>query len=490
MLPEELIDLARNVMKTKAETQTIEVKSAHDGCPKRLYDTLSAFSNQDSGGVILFGLDERQDFRPVGVYDLQDLQKRVTEQCQGMCPAVRAVFTIAEIDGAPICSAEIPGLDLSERPCYYDGSGRLKGSYIRVGDADEPMTDYEIYALEAFRRHLHDDERPVERADAEALNMDTADAYIVKRQQDRPGFAQRPLSEKRKALAILTDEDHPTLASLMNFGIYPQAYFPQLSMTAVVVPGPSLGDMDESGARFLDNKRIEGTIAEMVEGALAFCQRAMTTRTIIDPRTGERRDQPEYPITAIREAILNAVIHRDYSLYTEGTPIQIDFFSDRLEIHSPGTLYGRMTVEQLGKARPDFRNPTLAVMAESQIRVENRYSGIPTMRREMAAAGLPAPVFRNGRNEFVVTFYNRQPSADAPSTPSAPQDRHAASGGKDLLRFCQTPRTRTEIADFLGVRTVSYAMRVYVAPLLQEGRLKLLYPDAPRSRKQKYYSQS
>lgn len=132
----------------------------------------------------------------------------------------------------------------------------------------------------------------------------------------------------------------------------------------------------------------------------------MKTRTIIDPETGERRDQTEYPLTAIREAILNAIIHRDYSLYTEGTPIQINFFSNRLEIHSPGTLYGPITVEQLGKVRPDFRNPTLAVMAESQIQVENRYSGIPTMRREMARCGLPAPQFYNGRNEFIVTFYN------------------------------------------------------------------------------------
>ena len=73
----------------------------------------------------------------------------------------------------------------------------------------------------------------------------------------------------------------------------------------------------------------------MVDETVAFCRRNMKVRTIIDPKTGTRSDRPEYPIEAIREAILNAVIHRDYSIYTEGTPVQIDFFTDRLEIHSP-----------------------------------------------------------------------------------------------------------------------------------------------------------
>ena len=91
-----------------------------------------------------------------------------------------------------------------------------------------------------------------------------------------------------------------------------------------------------------------------------------------------------YLINALREAILNALIHRDYSSYTEGTPVQLDFFTDRLEIHSPGGLYGRTTVEELGHSRPDLRNPALAVMADTLTDAENRYSGIPTIRRPIA----------------------------------------------------------------------------------------------------------
>ena len=180
MLREELVELANEIIKSKAETQNIEVKAAQGGCPKRLYDTLSSFSNQDDGGILLFGIDEKQGFIPVGVYDLQDLQKKVTEQCNQMVPPVRAVFTLAEIDGFPICSAEIPSLDLVERPCYYSGTGRIKGSYIRVGDADLPMTDYEIYTYEAFKCHVHDDERVLERAELSLLDSGRIQQYIQK----------------------------------------------------------------------------------------------------------------------------------------------------------------------------------------------------------------------------------------------------------------------------------------------------------------------
>lgn len=89
MQAEELVMLVQTVQKQRCETQTIEVKSAHKGCPSRLYDTLSSFSNQDSGGILLFGLDETNGYEVVGVYDPQDLQRRVAEQCKQMEPVVR-----------------------------------------------------------------------------------------------------------------------------------------------------------------------------------------------------------------------------------------------------------------------------------------------------------------------------------------------------------------------------------------------------------------
>lgn len=477
MLPENLKELVNEIINQKTEKQDIELKAAEKGCPSRLYDTLSSFSNQDTGGILIFGIDETQHFKIVGVYDLQDLQKKVTEQCLQMEPPVRAVFTVAEYDGVYICSAEIPGLDISERPCYYTGKGRLKGSYIRVGDADLLMTDYELYSLEAFRKHLHDDERIVERATLESLDQDGVAAYIEQKKIDRPKFAQLPENMMYEMLNILRN-GKPTLAALLNFGIYPQGYFPQLGITAIVVPGTAIGDTTEQDVRFLDNKRIEGSLNAMVKEAIAFCVRNMKVRTVIDRTTGERKDQTEYPVAAIREAVLNAVIHRDYSFYTEGMAIQIDMFIDRMEIHSPGSLYGRMTVDQLGIAKTDIRNPALAVMAESMTEAENRYSGIPTMRNEMKAYGLPEPKFENRRNEFVVTFYNTVEAGTA--------EADVEIGKKNLLDFCRTPRTRKEIADFLQVKTVGYAINKYVRPLVEAGTLQMTCPERPKSRTQKY----
>lgn len=482
MLEENLVELANKIMKQKAEEQTIEVKSANKGCPKRLYDTLSSFSNQDSGGILLFGLDEMQDFNVVGVYDLQDLQKKVTEQCLQMEPPVRTVFTFAQINGLNVCSAEIPGIDLSERPCYYKGIGKVKGSYIRVGDADLPMTDYELYSFEAFRKHLYDDERLVDRASIKSLDLASVEKYVLEKRADRPKFAQLPLETAYEMLNILRNEK-PTLAALMNFGIYPQGYFPQLGITAVVVPGTLIGDTDDNDVRFLDNKRIEGNLSSMLLEATAFCMRNMKTKTIIDKKTGQRKDQTEYPITAIREAILNALIHRDYSIYTEGTPIQIIFFTDRLEIHSPGSLYGRMTVDQLGIAKPDLRNPALAVMAEALTDAENRYSGIPTMRKEMKAFGLPEPVFENRRNEFVVTLYNSNKKEEFSYT----ETDNKYTYEEKILSFCREPKTRAEIAAYLGKKTVFYVTDKYIMPLVRKGKLQMTIPDKPKSRKQKYY---
>ena len=85
MQVEELVVLAQKIQKLKCEFQTVEVKSATQGCPK-LYDTLSSFSNQDDGGVIVFGLSETESFKTVGVYDAQELQKKVWQNCNLIIP--------------------------------------------------------------------------------------------------------------------------------------------------------------------------------------------------------------------------------------------------------------------------------------------------------------------------------------------------------------------------------------------------------------------
>lgn len=139
-------------------------------------------------------------------------------------------------------------------------------------------------------------------------------------------------------LISITRDEQVTLSAALLFSPYPQAYYPQLSITAVVVPGKEMGVLGEHGERFLDNQRIEGTIEDMLVGAIAFVARNMRSKTIINPTNGKREDKTDYPITAIREAILNALVHRDYSIHTEGMPVQIIVFEDRLEIRNPGGI--------------------------------------------------------------------------------------------------------------------------------------------------------
>lgn len=481
MLFDEFKSLLAEVKLMKCETQTLEIKKAKEGSPARLYDTLSSFSNQEEGGVILFGIDEQNEFSETGVYDAHDLQKKICEQCKEMEPPVRPLLNAFEIDGKVFVTAEIPGLDVTRRPCFYKGKGRLKGAYIRIGDSDEPMTEYEIYSYEAFRERHQDDIRIVDRADAAAMDLDAIQNYFYMIKKERTNFSKLTEQEVSE-LANLTIKGKYTVSAVLMFGKYPQTFYPRLCITAVRIPGTELGALGDEGERFLDNRRMDGSIQEMFEGAMQFVQANMRTKTIINPQTGHREDRVEYPQAAVREAILNALAHRDYSVHSEGMPIQILMFSNRMEIRNPGGLYGRMQINQLGKAQPDTRNPVLVSMMEAMNLTENRYSGIPTIRREMKTAGLPEPEFFDERGSFVVRFYNRSES----SSKYEAMDAKLTEDELKLIEFCHIARSKKEIADYLGISTVWYVISKYVYPLVDKGYLQMTMPEKPGSPKQKY----
>ena len=483
MTTEELIEKLNYIQKIKCETQTIELKSANQGCPKRLYDTLSSFSNQDEGGIIFFGIDEKQGYKEVGVYDVQDIQKKINEQCLQMEPVVRPLLTVAEKNGKFFVTAEIPGLDLTERPCYYQGRGRLKGAYTRVGDSDEPMTEYEVYSYEAFRKKYQDDIREAYRVTLKSLNQELLGKYIIFLKEGKPNLSSLRETEIYELMSI-TRNNQVTLSAALLFSPYPQAYFPQLCITAVVVPGTEVGQLGEEGERFLDNLRIEGNIPEMLDGAIQFVRKNVRKATIINPITGQREDRTEYPITAVREAVLNALVHRDYSIHTEGMPIQLLIFDDRMEIRNPGGIYGRIKVNQLGKVQPDTRNPVLASALEILGITENRYSGIPTIRKEMESFNLLEPEFIDERGSFIVKFFKEEKK----STSKAGEVLEIEEDIRNLLLFCKTPRTRKEICEYLGLTSVTYAIQTHVMPLVEKGLMKLSIPDKPKSSKQLYYS--
>lgn len=471
MQTEALKRLVYDIQVKKTETQTIELKSAGHGCPTRLFDTLSSFSNQDEGGVIVFGIDENDDFVVKGVYDPQDLQKKVTEQCKQMEPSVRALFTVCDMDGKTVVSAEIPGVDISERPVFYKGVGRIKGSYVRVGESDELMSEYEIYSYEAFRERIRDDIRTVDNAKIQLFDEKRMNAYLLSVKKERRNLADNVSENEILELMGVTSDSIPTLAGLMTFSKYPQTYFPQLCITAVSLPGTEMGTTGTDGERFIDNKRITGAIPDMLEEAVEFVRKNSRTKTIIDDN-GRRADKNEYPIKAVREAILNALVHRDYSIHTENVPIRIEMYRDRMEITNSGGLYGKISIGALGKVYPETRNAALANMLELLNITENRYSGIPTMRMEFLNAGLPVPIFSVRHGEFKVVMKNGYHNESDLMTDS-------------IIEFCAIPRSRAELISFVG-KSRNYVMGQIIAPLVESGKLKLTIPDKPKSSNQKY----
>ena len=472
MLEEELEKLAIRVTIQKAESQTIELKSAHQGCPTRLYDSLSSFSNQNEGGVILFGIDEKDDFSIKGVYDAQDLQKKVAEQCKQMEPPVRALFTVCDIDGKKIVSAEIPGVDVDLRPVFYKGVGRIKGSYIRVGESDEQMSEYEVYSYEAFRKRIRDELRTVDDEKFSLINNERISHYLNEIKKEKDNLAKSVSDDDILELMGITKGGKPTLAGLMCFSIYPQAYYPQLCITAVALPGTEQGISGINDERFIDNKRITGSIPEMLDSAVDFVRRNSRNITIIDSN-GRRIDKPEYPVKAVREAILNALVHRDYSSYTENIPVRIEMYRDRLEIINSGGLYGNISINELGQVRPDTRNPALANILEVLHYTENRYSGIPTIMNEFASNNFPMPVFSVKHGDFKVVmrniFYSDNISIE-----------------EAVIDFCSKPRSRDEIVSFVG-KSKNYVSSKIIIPLTKKGALKLTIPEKPKSSAQKYY---
>ncbi len=209
---------------------------------------------------------------------------------------------------------------------------------------------------------------------------------------------------------------------------------------------------------------FEGTLSEQLQGTLAFVRRNMRTKTIIDTVSGNRVDHEEYPIEAVRELVLNALIHRDYSIHTQGMPIQVQMFSDRLVITNPGGLYGRLTVDQLGRVQPDTRNPVIATAMELLKQTENRYSGIPTVRRLVAEAGMPEPEFENRRGEFrVMLRLNAQDHADGRESPQSNCFRRLRSGARAAGRDWTSAGSRVRETRLPSIwagrqRTRAYAM--------------------------------
>lgn len=409
MTLEELRQLVADVQRRRSELDNVEVKAARGGTPKRLYEALAAFANRTGGGVLLFGLDEEKDFSIVGVSNAQRLQEELTHLASAeMEPALRPQFVVDEIDGETVIAVEIEEVAANQKPCFYKPAGLSSGAYIRSGNTNRQMTEYEVFGYLSSRGQPTHDEDLVPQATLDDLDSALLDRYLNQLRSTRPraGYLDGPREEVLTRLHVCGSDGEvlkPTLAGLLMFGKYPQEFFPQLMITFLQYYGTTEEEHTPRGERFMDNQRFEGPIPEMVDRTESYALGAMRKASLIEGTF--RRDIPEYPQDALREAIANAIAHRDYSSYVRGSYIQIRMFADRLEIQSPGGLFGNVTVENLEEEH-STRNARLMRMMEDLHIVENRGSGVKAMLQAMRTANLEPPRFADRRASFLVTFRN------------------------------------------------------------------------------------
>lgn len=405
---DDLAELVDSLRRIGGEPTTVEVKSGAGGFPQSVRETLVAFANT-SGGTVVIGVDEASGFEFVDIRDAATYRDQlVSISRDAVTPALHIETDIIEIDGKRILVAQVPPTPADLRPVYVTSKGVSTGAYIRTGDGDRRMTEAEIALVYSSRTQPIYDREAVEGAAYADL-----DRPAVLRTLERVRLGSAALRDSEDAVALHrlgvlaapSLDSRPTLAGLLAYGAFPQQFFPQLMISVVVHAADS-----DSESRFLDNVTVRGSIPEMVAESLAVVRRNLAARAVVVD-TG-RTDHLDYPLDAIREAVVNAVLHRDYSPTTRGTQVQIELTGDKLVVRSPGGLFGALTEDDLGSIGiSSSRNSVLANLLSDtylprsqQLVAENRASGIPTMIERARSRGLPRPIFDSSVTTFTVTM--------------------------------------------------------------------------------------
>jgi ATP-dependent DNA helicase RecG len=179
MTDEELRDILSELRSVRADGSAVEAKAAASGLPKSLRETLSAFSNSPGGGVVVLGVDERQEFAVTGITNPGKMQADFASMCNTMEPPVRANVDIQRVEGLDVLVAEIPELPPDAKPCYHVGAGLMNGAYIRSGDSDQRLTQYEVLMLRASAGRPREDLQPVPDGDMSELDAGLVEPLIT-----------------------------------------------------------------------------------------------------------------------------------------------------------------------------------------------------------------------------------------------------------------------------------------------------------------------
>ncbi|GID26559.1 ATP-binding protein [Paractinoplanes brasiliensis] len=413
MNEDDLDTLLENLRGHGADHLECEVKRARGGLPVTLWESISAFANVD-GGCILLGVDEKSGFTVVGVDDPAQMEAQVAAVCSEMEPPVRAEIRTVRLEGRNVVLCVVPPVPRNQRPCFKRSLGPHQGSRVRVADGDRKMTDYEVAILLSNRSEPRFDVSPVPRATPEDLDQELLAAFLRRIRSTKETFGRVDDERALRMLNVLTSYEGrtvPTLAGLLVFGIYPQTFEPQLNVTFVAYPEAEAGAVGRFGERFIDNRSIDGPIPLMVAQCIQALKHNMKRRSIVSGIF--RVDEWEYPEEVLREALVNALVHRDYSEMARGTQVQVELYPDRLVIRNPGGLYGPVDVSSLGTTTiTASRNKVLLKILEDtplgdgRMVCENRGTGIARMLMGLAEAGMEPPRFTDTISSFTVEFPN------------------------------------------------------------------------------------
>ncbi|HZT98108.1 MAG TPA: helix-turn-helix domain-containing protein [Ktedonobacteraceae bacterium] len=391
------------------ETSSVEFKAASPR-PDEMAQRLCGMANAQ-GGFIIIGIEDAS-LQILGVPDrrmalTKDVILRACRQIQPVLlldPPEPETYTL---DGRQLVVASVP----PNNGPLYQASGVC---WVRRGTNTLPLSVPEMLEIASDRGLTDWEEQPARKAFMDDIDPKKVERYLSyrssrSRETGRFGSLEEVLLGLDCATTTNKGEIVPTNAGVLFFGRDPQRHIPQSEVVCVLY-GDELGI-----GGYIDRKIITGTLQELIDEIEVFLKKHIMVGAKIEG--WKRVDYPDYPIEALREAVVNAVIHRDYT--RRGESIRVFYYSDRVEIHNPGLLLPGITIEQLeqGEAPSRLRNQVLAnLLRDVPGYMERLGSGVKLMIRETKQMGLPPPKFRE-MSEVIVTFRK------APiSTASQPED--------------------------------------------------------------------
>lgn len=400
------------------DTSEIEVKAAAGGLPTTLASTISAFSNT-RGGTVILGVDEQSGFVPAPGFRAVPIAeafkelvrpRQAAEAQSPLQPDPIVDITIMEFEGQQVVVGVVEELPLDKKPCFVTAKGKEQGSYERMLDGDHRMSTHAIFMLSSNQSQPLTDVDVVPGITIDDLDPDLVSGLVARVRRTRPRLAQFAESdlEVLAALKVLTpDLKEVTLAGYLALGNYPQSRFPQLMISYAHFPSASKGEAS-GNVRMLDRANFEGPIPVMISDAVAKIESALPRKRV--SLGASSQDVAEIPSDVVREALVNAVAHRDYSHFSEAQQVTVELYPDRLAIANPGGIWGGRRTQDLLDGTSRSRNsfltrllPDVPLPDRSTVS-ENQGTGILFMVGSMKSRGLPLPTFTSSNVLFTTSL--------------------------------------------------------------------------------------